>query len=131
LVETTPGDEGKWFAAAKDAGLFEEALALAKRTPCEPKTLTRAARDFIDGRPEFAHDAGMLALRWLLEGFRYEITGADVWAAYDATMKAAERLGNAPDVRARIREMVAAEVLGDRFVTRILGRELGLPVPPR
>jgi hypothetical protein len=28
LVETTPGEEGKWFAAAKDAGLYEEALAL-------------------------------------------------------------------------------------------------------
>lgn len=29
LVRYTPGDEGKWFAAAKDAGLLDEALALA------------------------------------------------------------------------------------------------------
>jgi hypothetical protein len=34
LVKTTPGDEGKWFAAAKDTGLYDEALALASRTPC-------------------------------------------------------------------------------------------------
>lgn len=27
LVETTPGMEGKWFAAAKDAGLLDEAIA--------------------------------------------------------------------------------------------------------
>ena len=45
LVATTPGQESKWFAAAKDAGLYEEALALADTGPCDPKTLTRAARD--------------------------------------------------------------------------------------
>jgi hypothetical protein len=28
LVRFTPGDEGKWFAAAKDAKLFDEAVAL-------------------------------------------------------------------------------------------------------
>jgi len=40
LVKSTPGDEGKWFAAAKEAGLYAEALALASRTPCDPRTLT-------------------------------------------------------------------------------------------
>jgi hypothetical protein len=29
LVASTPGQEGKWFAAAKDAGLYDEAIALA------------------------------------------------------------------------------------------------------
>ena len=29
LVRTAPGDEGKWFAPAKEAGLYDEALALA------------------------------------------------------------------------------------------------------
>ena len=48
LVKTTPGDEGKWFAAAKDAGLYDEALVLASRTPCDPKTLARAARDYAE-----------------------------------------------------------------------------------
>ncbi|MCC6535002.1 MAG: hypothetical protein IT531_20840, partial [Burkholderiales bacterium] len=42
LVASTPGQEGKWFAAAKDAGLYDEAIALAQRTPCDPRTLTRA-----------------------------------------------------------------------------------------
>lgn len=51
LVKTTPGDEGKWFAAAKDAGLYDEALELATRSPCDPKTLTRAARDFAVKNP--------------------------------------------------------------------------------
>ncbi len=38
LVESTPGEEGKWFAAAKDARLYDEAVALASRSPCDPKT---------------------------------------------------------------------------------------------
>jgi hypothetical protein len=45
LVEQTPGEEGKWFAAAKDAKLFDEAIALANRTPTDPRTLSRAARE--------------------------------------------------------------------------------------
>lgn len=56
LVRLTPGDEGKWFAAAKDARLFDEAIALANQTPCDPKTLTRAARDSA-GRSYSSHGA--------------------------------------------------------------------------
>lgn len=51
LVRATPGEEGKWFAAAKDLKLYPEALDLASRSPCEPKTLTRAARDFLEEQP--------------------------------------------------------------------------------
>jgi hypothetical protein len=65
-------------------------------------------------------------LRWLVEGYGYEITGADVWTAYANTMKAAEKAGRVAEVRDRIRTLVAGETYGERFVTRILGRELGL-----
>ena len=51
LVRHTPGEEGKWFAAAKDAKLFDGAVALANATPCDPKTLTRAAGDFARTSP--------------------------------------------------------------------------------
>ena len=93
LVATTPGDEWKWFATAKELGLFDEAILRANQGPCDPKTLTRAARDFADRRPAFAVEAGAAALRWLVEGRGYEISGADVWAAYTSTMKAAEQAG--------------------------------------
>jgi hypothetical protein len=125
LVQTTPGDEGKWFAAAKDVDLYDEALALASRTPCDPKTLTRAARDFADRQPAFATQAGLLALSWLVQGYGYEITGADVWAAYSSTMKAAEKSGTAGEVRERIKRMVGDAAPGG-FVAQVLGRELGL-----
>lgn len=125
LVETTPGDEGKWFAAAKDAGLYDDALALASRTPCDPKTLARAARDFGQREPVFAIEAGLLSLHWLVQGHGYEITGADVWDAYRATMAAAERRGASNDVKERIRKLVATEHAGG-FVANVLARELGL-----
>jgi hypothetical protein len=93
-------------------------------TPCDPKTLTRAARDFADKQPTFALGAGMLALRWLVQGYGYEITGADVWTAYSSLMKAAEKNGNVAEIRERVKGLVASEAPGG-FVTRILGRELG------
>jgi hypothetical protein len=120
LVATTPGEDGKWFAAAKDAGLYAEALALARRTPCDPKTLTRAARDLACERPAFAVEAGLLALHWLVEGHGYEITGADVWAAYQHTMRAAERHGSVAETAARVNALVARDAPGG-FVARILG----------
>jgi hypothetical protein len=122
LVADSPGEEGKWFAAAKEAGLLQMAAELANQSPCDPSTLTRAARDFIDKDPVFALEAGLAALRWLGEGYGYEVNGADVWAAYTHTMNAAERVGRREVVRERIRTLVANK----RFMTELLGRELGL-----
>ena len=126
LVASTPGNEGKWFAAAKSAGLYDEAIELANQSPCDPKTLTRAGRDMEATNPRFAVEAGVAALRWLVEGYGYDITGMDVWAAYDHTMQAAESAGCKPETFERIRELVAGENFGERFVTRIIGQELGL-----
>ncbi|OGQ99051.1 MAG: hypothetical protein A2505_02465, partial [Deltaproteobacteria bacterium RIFOXYD12_FULL_55_16] len=78
LVVSTPGQEGKWFAAAKSVGLYTEAVELANRTPCDPKTLIRAARDMKGKEPLFAVEAGVAALRWLIAGYGYEITSLDV-----------------------------------------------------
>jgi tetratricopeptide (TPR) repeat protein len=126
LVAHTPGEEGKWFAAAKDAKLYDEAIALANRTPCSPQTLTRAARDFEVTRPDFAVEAGIAALHWLVEGYGYEVTGLDVLNAYSHTMKAAENAGTAEQTQERVRDLVARESFGERFVTKVLGRQLGL-----
>lgn len=124
LVASTPGDEGKWFAAAKDAGLFAEAIDLATRTPCDPRTLARAARDHLETEPSFAIDAGMAALDWIAQGYGYEITGADVWAAYDAAKAAGDRMGVGASVRGRARNIAARYSKGENFVAQILRREL-------
>ncbi len=129
LVAASPGEEGKWFAAAKSAGLYDEALALASRSPCDPKTLTRAARDHVAKRPEFAVGAGLLALHWLVLGYGYDVTAADVRAAYGFAMAAAERLGRADAVRQRAREIATAGAAHGHanFVRQALGQALGLP----
>jgi hypothetical protein len=107
LVASTPGQEGKWFAAAKDAGLYDEAIALAQRTPCDPRTLTRAARDFAATKPRFAVEAGLAALRWIAAGYGYEITGVDVLAACSSTLDAARNGGWIDEIEGRIRALVA------------------------
>lgn len=107
LVANTPGQEGKWFAAAKDAGLYDEAIALAQRTPCDPRTLTRAARDFAATQPRFAVEAGLAALRWIAAGYGYEITGVDVLAACSSTLAAARNGGSIDGIEGRIRALVA------------------------
>jgi len=106
LIATTPGEEGKWFATAKDLKLYDLALEFANRTPCDPKTLTRAARDYVDTEPVFALGSAMAALRWLSEGGGYEVTGSDVVEAYDRAMNAASKLNNVDDVTSQIRRLI-------------------------
>ena len=121
-----PGEEGKWFAAAKHVELFDEAIRLAYRSPCSPQTLTRAARDFADTNPSFALEAGIAALHWLVEGYGYDITNVDVLSAHRFTMDAAKNAGCVEETHRRLRDLVANETWGERFVTKILGRDLGL-----
>ena len=125
LINLSPGDEGKWFATAKELGLYDVAIALARKSPCDPKTLTRAARDFTEREPRFALEAGLTALYWLSLGHGYEITSIDVWGAYRSTLKVAEALGSLIETQQRIREMLEKS-RADGFTRQILGRELSL-----
>lgn len=108
LIKTTQGEEGKWFATAKKLELYVLALELANQSPCDPKTLTRAARDYLDSEPVFALGSAMAALRWLSEGWGYEVTNVDVTDAHDRAMDAATRLNNADRVTEQIRLLVEA-----------------------
>lgn len=125
LVSSTPGAEGKWFAAAKDAGLFEVAVELATRSPTDPRTLTRAARDYSEKQPAFALGAGLAALRWISLGDGYDITGADVLDAYSAVTQAAVNAGvPTPQVNEQIRDMIASTQHGNSLMKTILARHL-------
>lgn len=124
LVASTPGDEGKWFAAAKDAGLYDEAIALARKTPTDPRTLARAARDHADKQPAFALEAALTALEWLALGYGYEVTSADVWAAYLPAKDVAERAGATIPFRQRVRAIVTKYGGGKNFVADVLRAEL-------
>ncbi len=123
LVASTPGDEGRWFAAAKDAGLYDIALELARSSPTDPRTLARAARDFVEEQPLFACNVGLAGLHWISVGHGYEITGKDVLDAYTHVMKAASVAGTDIDViNAIIRSMFAAR--DGQFMEKLLGRHV-------
>jgi hypothetical protein len=106
--------------------LFEEAVALANATPCDPTTLTRAARDFAKTHPAFAVEAGLAALRWLVQGFGYEITAIDVRAAYSHTLKAADNAGVRGAVGPRILAPFDEPAARSGFVASLIGKEVGL-----
>lgn len=125
LIASTPGAEGKWFAAAKDAGLFDVAIELATRSPTDPRTLTRAARDYAEKQPAFALAAGLAALRWISLGHGYEITGADVLDAYSAVTQAVPNAGvPAQLVNEQIRDMITSTQPGNSLMKTILTRHL-------
>jgi hypothetical protein len=125
LVASQQGNEGNWFAAAKDAAFFELAIELANRSPSDPRTLIRAAKDFAVERPEFAMAAGMTALRGIANGWGYDITGLDVLDAYAAVIAAAGAAGvDEAVVKADVRALIAASEGGGEFVGSVLARQL-------
>ena len=121
LMASTPGQEGKWFAAAKGEGLYELAIKLAKQSPVDHRTLNRAAQDCIETRPTFAIEAGLLSLGWILVGRGYEVTAGEVMTAFDAIMRAAKVTGSAEQTLLRVRMLLDAYPQ-ERFVHGVLAR---------
>ena len=124
LVAATPGDAGKWFAAAKSAGLLTEASALARTSPCDPKTLTRAARDFAASNPEFARSVGLAALQWILRGHGYDLTSQHVVDALNHTLEAARHHGTEAETVRAIGLLVDQHPAADHAVVALLRRRL-------
>lgn len=124
LAAAAPGDEGKWFAAAKDAGLLDEALELARRGGCDPRTLARAARDFAVKQPSFALGAGLLALDGFVHAPLHDVAPEDVRAclthtlAAAATAESAHPAGQTDAVRRRLDELAGRGSGGVRALLR-------------
>lgn len=128
LVASTPGEEGKWFATARSLGHYDLALDLARRSPPDPKTLVRAARDHCESEPGFARDTALLALHWLAEGYGYDITATHVEDGAYYTLRAGERMGALAASQTALEELVASNA-ADLFVRRTLGRWLETRAP--
>lgn len=123
LVASTPGTEGKWFAAAKDAGQYTLAIELANTSPCDTRTLIRAACDYANKEPRFALASGLAALRWMSLGRAYEITAFDVMDAYTATVQAgAHAAVDVSVIREQVNKLLATPSAHTDFVRKALGR---------
>jgi hypothetical protein len=105
LIETR-GETGKWFAAAKDAGLLDVALLCARDHAAEPATLVRAARDFAAKEPKFAAEIGVMALGRLLNGGGYDPEASLVQEAFGHLTHAASRIGARHWAKQQVRALV-------------------------
>jgi hypothetical protein len=99
------------------AELYDLALTLARRSPADPKTLTRASRDRLTADPSFSLAAAELALASVAQGYGYELQPLDVIEAYRLGVQAAERLGTTLAYDQRVREIAES---ADPFLRKSL-----------
>lgn len=105
-LATSSGDPGRWFAAAKDAGFLDLALEFATAGRTDPRTLSRASRDLLQKDARFCLRVGRLAIERILEGYGYELTGADAIDANNYFMAGALVLGVIPEARADVLDLI-------------------------
>jgi hypothetical protein len=108
-LATASDETGRWFAAAKDAGFLDLALEFARKGRTDPRTLSRASRDFLKKDPRFCLEVGRLAIQRILEGYGYELTGIDVLDAFNHYTAAAETLEIAFETRADVLAMATKQ----------------------
>ena len=121
LIASTPGEPGKWFATAKTLKLFDRATQLAWASPCDPKTLTRAARGHLVKQPGFAMQTALAALHWMSMGHGYELTGLDVHEAHRLAIEAARTTQQSDQAQASIEQVLAHHRPTSAWMRRSLG----------
>jgi hypothetical protein len=128
LVASQPGAEGKWFAAAKDVGLYSVAIDLVTHSPTDPRTLIRAAKEFAETEPPFAVAAGLAALRWIFAGHGYEITDTEIQDAYQATITASSNAGiDSHQINVDVRKLLDEHPASRHYMHHVLAPFLGSP----
>lgn len=120
LIAASPGEEGKWFAAARSLKKFDQALALARRSRVDSRTLITAAKSEVKTQPAFALEVALIALRSIADGWGYEITGVDVHAAVTHARAAAATLGHG-DVTGLVANAVSGTTPSARWVRQCVG----------
>lgn len=106
LVNTSlPEDQGKWFATAKEIGDLELALSLCTHHASDPKTLNRAARDYLDSNPEFSLGVSMASLKWIVLGYGYDLIGLDIQMPVSLGLAAAEAVGKRDVIREEMKKL--------------------------
>jgi hypothetical protein len=75
-------------------------------------------------KPGFAIEVGLAALKWMLQGYGYEITEEDVRLAYQSTIKAAKNAGEEKQTLNRIYDLLCEELPKEPFVVKALEGEL-------
>jgi hypothetical protein len=125
LIAASDGHEGRWFATACALRFHELAAELATRSPSDPRTLCRHAQERLDVDPEFARAVALAALKWIAAGHGVEISGDDVFVAYDLVRAAGERLGAAERTRGQVWAVLDQPTAAAAWAQQLLGPDLG------
>ena len=100
------GNDGEWFASARQAGFLDIARDCALSGVVDPKTLIRAARDTAETKPEFCAVIAFRAIDLLLRGRGYETTPLDALSAFTHLLSAARNLGSLDEALAEVEKML-------------------------
>lgn len=125
LLAASAGHEGRWFATACALRFHELAAELATRSPSDPRTLCRHGQDRLDADPEFARAVALAALKWIAAGHGVEISGDDVFLAYDLACAAGERLGAAERTRGQVAAVLDQPTAAAAWAQQLLRPDLG------
>lgn len=129
LIGSTPSEPGKWFATAKTLKQFDRATQLAWASPCDPKTLTRAARDHLVKQPAFAMQCAVAALHWMSMGHGYELTGFDAHEAHRLAIEAAGNAQQSAQAQVTIEQVLAPDRPMSAWLRRALGVASSVQAP--
>lgn len=124
LLLASPGQEGRWFATAVSLRFYALAAEIAGRAPCDPRTLVRAGAQRLEADPEFAGEVAIAAIASICGGHGVEITGEDVFAAYDLAHSAALRTGSPARLKAQVAALCDQPHAAAQWVHGLLASEL-------
>jgi hypothetical protein len=136
LIDADPGNERRYFAAARKVGMIELAIEIAEKFDVEPKTLTTAGKDYVQKDPELSLRFGLLALERYADGHGYEPEFADVMKCHDIVCAAAANAGRSGEVAEKVKRLAEHDRSPDRLVAKTVnlrgGREDNIiPFRPR
>jgi len=103
LIDADPGNERRYFAAARKIGMIELAIEIAEKNDVEPKTLTTACKEYSKKNPELSLRFGLLALQKYADGYGYEPELTDVLKCHDMVCLAAVHAGKVDEVAEKVR----------------------------
>lgn len=120
LLEADPGNERRYFAAARKIGMIELAIEIAEKYDVEPKTLTTACKDYLEKDPDLSLKFGLMALQRYADGYGYEPEYSDVRKCYDFILQASNSAGKTDEVNQKVQVMVDRDKSMQRLVSSVV-----------
>lgn len=116
LINADPGNERRYFAAARKIGMIELAIAIAEKYDVEPKTLTTASKEYVEKDPELSLRFGLLALQRYADGYGYEPELTDVLKCHEMVCLAAIHANKVDNVAEKVRVLAENDTSKGRLV---------------